>query len=204
MKVLPVNQWVILAPIVLYLEHPYAWNIPLEVELDQCRWWRGLSRHHPLIHPALHVSRHVAAVGSTPGRRGNVWRPGVRLLDVVGVVGDVGEFYDNQVYCLVGFTSRVGGDAGEGASVFHSTDEDVQSPIIVDQRSGGVRYQFALRRDPVDGWFWVTSCLTPKTKQSEHIRKCTRSRALLKGSFWILSTIHLKWKRVLSRVDRAH
>lgn len=77
------------------------------------------------------------------------------------MVGDVGEFYNNQFYCLVGFTSRVGGDAGEGASVFHSSDENIQSPITIDQCSGGVRYQFALRRDPVDDWLWVTSCLTP-------------------------------------------
>lgn len=86
------------------------------------------------------------------------------------------EFYNNQVNSLVGFTSRVGGDAGEGASVFHSTDEDVQSPVIVDQCSGGVRYQFTLRRNPVDGWFWVTSCLTPKTRQSKHIRGFTSSK----------------------------
>lgn len=87
-------------------------------------------------------------------------------MDVVGVVGDVREFYDNQVYFLVGFASRVGGDAAEGAGVFHSTDEDVQGPIGVDQCSGGVRHQFALWRDPVDGRFWVTSCLTPVQKSS--------------------------------------
>lgn len=161
LSVLPVNQRVILASIVLYLEHPNAWNIPLEVELDQRRRWRGLGRHHPLIHPSLHVARHVAPVGPTSGRCGNVWRSGVGLLDVIGVVGDVGEFYNNQVHRLVGFTGRVGGDAGEGAGVFHGTDEDVQSPVVVDQCSGGVRYQFAFRRDPVDGWLWVTSCLTP-------------------------------------------
>lgn len=172
----PVNQWVILAPIVLYLEHPNAWNIPLEVELDQCCGRCGLSCHHPLIHSTLYISCHVAPICSASGRRRNVWWPRVRLLDVIGVVGDVREFYNNQVNSLVSFTSGVGGDAGEGASVFHSTDEDVQSPIIVDQCSGGVRYQFTLRRNPVDGWFWVTSCLTPKTRQSTHIRGFTSSK----------------------------
>lgn len=163
---LPVHQWVILAPIVLNLEHPNAWNIPLEVELDQCCWWGGLSCHHPLIHPALHVTCHIAPVGSASGRCGNVRRSRIRFLDV-GVIGDVREFYNNKVYCLVGFTSRVGGDAGEGAGVFHSTDDDVQGPVCVDKCSGGVRHQFALRRDPVDGWLWVTSCLTPLRNENQ-------------------------------------
>lgn len=139
LSILPVNQWVILAAIVLYLEHPNAGNIPLEVELDQCCRWRGLSRHHPFIHPSFHITCHVAPIGSASGR-GNIWWSWIGLLDVIGVVGDVGEFYNNQFYCLVSFTSRVGGDAGKGASIFHSTDEDVQSPIGVDQCSGGVRY----------------------------------------------------------------
>lgn len=73
----------------------------------------------------------------------------------------MGEFDDEQVDGLVGFAGGVGGDASEGARVFDGTDEDVQRAVAVDQRSGGVRHQFALRRDPVDGWFWVTSRLTP-------------------------------------------
>lgn len=82
------------------------------------------------------------------------------------------EFYNNQVYSLMGFASRVGGDAGEGAGVFHSTDEDVQSAVGVDQRSGGVRYQFALWRYPVDGWLWVTSCLTPLKRETQKRGTC--------------------------------
>lgn len=39
---------------------------------------------------------------------------------------------------MVSFTSRVGGDAGEGACVLHGADEDVQSSVIIHQRSGGV------------------------------------------------------------------
>lgn len=191
LSILPVHQRVILAPIVLYLEHSDTRNIPLEVELDQSCWRSGLSRHHPLINPAFHVACHVAAVGSAAGRRGNVRGSGVRFLDVVGVVGDVREFYDNQIYFLVGFAGRVGGDAAEGAGVFHSTDEDVQGPIGVDQSSGGVRHQFALWRDPVDGRFWVTSCLTPLRKSSrvELMRNKTewgqmyrKSRTLMGGS----------------------
>lgn len=161
LSVLPVNQRVVLAPVVLDLEHPDAWNIPLEVKLDERRGRRGLGRHHPLIRPALHVARHGAPVGAASGRRGDVRRSRVGLLDVVGVVGDVGQFDDDQVYGLVGFSGGVGGDAGEGAGVLHRADEDVQSPVGVDQRSGGVRHQFAFRRDPVDGWLWVTSGLTP-------------------------------------------
>lgn len=68
----PVNQRVILAAVVLDLEHPDAGNVPLEVELDERGGRPGLGRHHPLVHAALHVARHVAAVGAASGRRGNV------------------------------------------------------------------------------------------------------------------------------------
>lgn len=166
-QALPVNQRVVLAPVVLDLEHPDAWNIPLEVELDQRRRRRGLGRHHPLVHPALHVARHVAPVGPAPGGRGDVRRPRIGLLDVVGVVGDVGELDDDQVDRLVGLAGGVGGDAGEGAGVFHGADEDVQSPVGVDQCPGGVRDQLALGGDPVDGWLWVTSCLTPSRREKQ-------------------------------------
>lgn len=121
-SVLPVDQRVVLAPVVLYLEHPNSRYIPLEVELDQRGRRRGLSRHHPLVDAALHVARHVAPVGAAPGRGGDVGRSRIGLLDVVGVVGDVGELYDNQVYRLVGLAGRVGGDAGERAGVFHRAD----------------------------------------------------------------------------------
>ena len=161
LSVLPVHQWVILASIVLYLEHPDARYIPLEVELDQRSRRRGLSGHHPLISPTLHISCHIAAISTASGRCGNVWRSRVWLLDVIGVVRDVGEFNNSQVHRLVSFTGRVGGNAGERASVLHSSDEDVQSPVVVDQRSGGVRHQFSFRWYPVNGWFWVASCLTP-------------------------------------------
>lgn len=88
-------------------------------------------------------------------------------MDVVCVVGNMGEFYNNQIHCLMSLASGVGGDAGEGAGVLHRTDEDVQSPISVDQRSGGIRHQFTLRRDPVDGWLWVTSCLTSEKRENQ-------------------------------------
>lgn len=166
--VLPVNQRVILAPVVLDLEHPDAWDSPLEVELDKGCRWRSLSRHHSLIHSTLHVACHITPVGPTSGRRGNVGRPRIRLLDVVGVVGDVREFDDDQVDRLMGFTSRVGGNAGEGACVFHSADEDVQGPVCVNQCSRGVGYQLSLRGDPVDGWLWVTSCFTPARNKMQH------------------------------------
>lgn len=88
-------------------------------------------------------------------------------MDVVGVVGDVRQFDYDQLHGLVGFAGRVGRDAGEGARVFHSADEDVQSPVAVNQGSGGVGHQFAFRRDPVNGWFWITSCLTPLKIQNQ-------------------------------------
>ena len=160
-SILPVDQRVVLGSIVLYLEHPDAWYSPLEIKLDQRSWWRGFSCHYPLIYSTLHITCHIAAICTTSGWRGNVRRSWVRLLDVVSVVGDVGEFYNNQVNSLVGFTGRVGGDAGKGAGVFHSANEDIQSPVVVDHGPGRVRHQLALRRDPVNGWLWVTSCLTP-------------------------------------------
>lgn len=87
-------------------------------------------------------------------------------MDVVGVVGDVWEFDNDQLYCLVGFTRWVRGDTGEGACVFDCTNENVQCPVGVDQRSGGVGDQFALRGNPVNGWLWVTSCLTPLWREA--------------------------------------
>lgn len=158
---LPVYQRVILTSIVLYLEHPDAWYVPLEVKLDQCSWGGGLSCHHSFINPALYVTSHIAAICTTSGRRRNVWWSRIGFLDVVGVVGDVRKFYNNQVYSLVSFTSRVGRDAGEWTRVFHSTDQDVQSPVVVNQGPGGVRHQFAFRRNPVNGWLWITPRLTP-------------------------------------------
>lgn len=158
---LPVNQWVILTSVILYLEHPNSWYIPLEVELDQCSWWRGLSCHHPLIHTTLHITCRVAPIGAASGWCGNVRRSRVRLLDVVCVVGNVREFDNNQIHCLVSLAGGVGGDTGERASVLHLTDDNVQSSVSVDKCSGGIRDQFTLRRDPVNGWLWVTSCLTP-------------------------------------------
>lgn len=162
-----------MAAVVLDLEHPDTRNIPLEVELDQRRGRRGLGRHHPLVRPGLDVGRHVAAVGPAPRGRGDVRGAGVGLLDVVGVVGDVGQLYDHQVHRLVGFAGGVGGDAGERAGVFHRADQDVQRPVIVNQRPGGVGHQFALRRDPVDGWFRVASGLTPEKKNK---RRSIRQR----------------------------
>lgn len=70
--VLPVDQRVILASVVLYLEHPDAWYVPLEVELDQCSRGRGLSCHHSFINPALHIACHVAAISAASGRCRNV------------------------------------------------------------------------------------------------------------------------------------
>lgn len=71
----------------------------------------------------------------------------------------------------MGFAGGVGGDAGERAGVFHRADEDVQRPVIVNQRPGGVGHQFALRRDPVDGWFRVASGLTPERNKRQSIRQ---------------------------------
>lgn len=135
---LPIHKWIILAPIVLDLEHPNTWNIPLEVKLDQCGWWCGLSGHHSLFYPTLHIAGHVASVVYTSGGCGNVRWSRVRLLDVVGVVGDVWKFNDNQVYGLVSLTSWIGGDAGERACVFYSTDDDVQTSISINQCPRGV------------------------------------------------------------------
>lgn len=173
---LPVYQRVILTSVVLYLEHPDAWYVPLEVKLDQCSWGGGLSCHHSFINPALYVTSHIAAISTTSGRGGNVWRSWIWFLDVVGVVGDVRKFYNNQVYSLVSFTSRVGWDAGEWTRVFHSTDEDVQSPVVVNQGPGGVRHQFAFRRNPVNGWLWITPRLTPLKTDISNWVKSVRSR----------------------------
>lgn len=166
--VLPVDQRVVLAAIVLDLEHPDSRDVPLEVELDERRGRRGLGRHHPLVgRRRLGVGRHVAAIGPAPHRGGNVGGARVGLLDVVGVVGDVRQLDDEQLHRLVGLAGGVGGDAGERTRVLHRADEDVQGAVGVDQRPGGVGHQLALGGDPVDGRFRVAPRLTPAREEVE-------------------------------------
>ena len=91
---LPIDQRVVLAPVVLDLEHADARDVPLEVELDERRGRGGLGDHHAFVAARLAVSCRIVAVGAGTGGGGNVGGAGVGLLDAVGVVGDVGQLDD--------------------------------------------------------------------------------------------------------------
>lgn len=113
---LPVNQRIVVGAIVLDLVHPYSGDVPLEVELDQCRGGRGLHHHHFLLLAGLGVPQGQASrLRSCFGHGGDVRRARVGLPLCHSVICEMREFGDGQVHRLLGLARRVGGHASEFA-----------------------------------------------------------------------------------------